>query len=365
MAMENPVMVTDTEKRMNKDITKASEEFVNDAPLVSVVIPVYNVSRYLPQCLDSVISQTYRDLEILIIDDGSADDSGDICDRYAKRDDRIHVFHTPNGGVASARNLGLDNAGGQYISFIDSDDWIEPHAIETLLRAAKLTESDTIDARYCVEYVGNTVHNPAGAKYSHTFHGGAILSAYAEGWIDNLVWNKLYRAECFTDFRFPVGQTYEDVAVVWKLMKNLTDNAGIVTALSDELFHYRIRKGSISNTWSPQNTKDSWMTYGDKFELLSDYPEKPLAECFRPIYRLWRSYHGYSKEEKAEVKELVLEMQAFSKKHFHTIMKGNYSNFTKLTCLLSQSKSAPAMWIGYYLGNFKKVFKDRKYRMFD
>lgn len=365
MAMENPVMVTDTEKRMNKDITKASEEFVNDAPLVSVVIPVYNVSRYLPQCLDGVIAQTYRNLEILIVDDGSTDDSGSICDRYANGDDRIRVFHTPNRGLASARNLALENVEGQYISFIDSDDWIERHAIETLLRAARLTGSDIVEARYYVEYVGNTVHSTAGTKYSHTFHGEAIMSAFAEGWIDNMVWNKLYRAECFTDVRFPVGRTYEDVAIVWKLLKDLADHAGIATVLSDELFHYRIRKGSISNSWTPKNTRDSWTMYGTKFEVLSDYPEKPLAECFRPIYRMWRSYHGYSKEEKAEVKDLVLEMQAFSKKHFLTIMKGDYSNFTKLTCLLSQSKSAPAMWIGYYLGNFKKVFKDRKYRMFD
>ena len=358
-------MVTDMVKRLSNDTPKASEGFVNDEPLVSVVMPVYNVSRYLPQCLESVILQTYRNLEIIIIDDGSTDDSGDICERYAKRDNRIHVFHSPNRGLASARNLGLKNTRGQYISFVDSDDWIEPHAIETLLKTAKITGSDIIDARSCAEYAGNTIHSQAKTKYSHTFHGQDILPAFAEGWIDNMVWNKLYRAECFTDVRFPVGRTYEDVAIVWKLLKDLADHAGIATVLSDELFHYRIRKGSISNSWTPKNTRDSWTMYGTKFEVLSDYPEKPLAECFRPIYRMWRSYHGYSKEEKAEVKDLVLEMQAFSKKHFHTIMKGDYSNFTKLTCLLSQSKSAPAMWIGYYLGNFKKVFKDRKYKMFD
>lgn len=365
MDMENPVTDMDMVKRMSNDIPKAEERFVDDEPLVSVVIPVYNVSCYLPQCLESVILQTYRNLEILIIDDGSTDDSGSICDRYVKGDDRIRVFHTPNKGIASARNLGLENVNGQYISFVDSDDWMGPHAIETLLRAAKRTGSDIVDARYFVEYVGNTVNSTAGTKYSHTFQGEAIMTAFAEGWIDNMVWNKLYRAECFTDVRFPVGRTYEDVAVVWKLLKNPADHAGTVTALSDELFHYRIRKGSISNNWTPQNTRDSWIMYGTKFEILSDHPEKPLAECFRPIYRMWRSYHGYSKEEKAEVKELVLEMQAFSKKHFFTIMKGNYSAFTKLTCLLSQSRSAPAMWIGYYAGNFKKVFKDRKYKMFD
>ena len=107
-----------------------ADRYTTNERLVSVIIPVYNVSRYLPQCFDSVTSQTYRNLEIIVIDDGSTDDSGIICDQYAEKDDRIHVIHTDNRGLASARNLGLENVSGEYISFIDSDDWIEPHAID-------------------------------------------------------------------------------------------------------------------------------------------------------------------------------------------------------------------------------------------
>ena len=131
---------------------------IPDEPLVSVIIPVYNVSRYLPKCLDSVISQTWRNLEIIVIDDGSTDGSGSICDQYAKRDDRIKVIHSPNRGLSSARNLGLDNLRGQFISFIDSDDWIEPDAVETLVKAALLTGSYIVTAGFCHEYVGKTVH---------------------------------------------------------------------------------------------------------------------------------------------------------------------------------------------------------------
>ena len=121
-------------------------------PLVSIIIPVYNISRYLPQCLDSVISQTYQNIEIIMINDGSTDDSGSICDQYAQRDGRIHVFHTPNRGPGAARNLGLENARGQFVSFIDSDDWIGPQTIEILLGAAQETEADIVIARYCFEY---------------------------------------------------------------------------------------------------------------------------------------------------------------------------------------------------------------------
>ena len=350
---------------MNKDITKASEEFVNDAPLVSVVIPVYNVSRYLPQCLDGVIAQTYRNLEILIVDDGSTDDSGSICDRYANGDDRIRVFHTPNRGLASARNLALENVEGQYISFIDSDDWIERHAIETLLRAARLTGSDIVEARYYVEYVGNTVHSTAGTKYSHTFHGEAIMSAFAEGWIDNMVWNKLYRAECFRDIRFPDGHNYEDIAIVWKIMKNLAESGGGITALPDELIHYRVRKNSISHTYMLNNVTDSWNAYLAKYEALPDYQDKLLVECFRPIRRMWKNYCSYSKEDKAEAQKIIQEMHSFSKKNFHRVMKGNYPNLTKMSCILTQSRSAPAMWIGFCGGKLRRVLKDRKYKMFD
>lgn len=349
---------------MSKEISKASEEPVTDEPLVSVLIPVYNVSRYLPQCLDSVISQTYRRLEIIIIDDGSTDDSGSICDRYAERDDRIHVIHSGNSGLSAARNLGLEYVSGQYISFLDSDDWIEPHTIETLMNAAQLTGADIVDARKCSEYVGETVHRSSETKYSYTYSGQDIMSAFAEKWIDNVVWNKLYRAECFENIRFPEGCTYEDIATVWKLMKNRAENGGTVAAVSDELFHYRIRKSSISHSLSYRNVKDSWIAYSAKYEAMPDYQDKLLTERFGPVIRMWMSYSGYSREEKADAQKMIREMQAFSRKNFHRVMKGNYPQRTKIICLLAQSKSAPVMWISYCGGKLRRSLKNRKHRMF-
>ena len=331
-----------------------ADGYTTNERLVSVIIPVYNVSRYLPQCFDSVISQTYRNLEIIVIDDGSTDDSGNICDQYAEKDDRIHVIHTDNRGLASARNLGLENVSGEYISFIDSDDWIEPQTIETFIGAALETEADIVKARYCSEYVGITVHSPMEKKNSHTYIGKDVLSAFAESKFGNVVWNKFYRAECFKDIHFPDGHNYEDIAIVWKIMKNLAENGGVVTALSDELIHYRVRKNSISHTYILNNIAESWNAYLAKYEVLPDYQDKLLAECFVPIRHMWMNYWGYSKEDKAEAQKIIQEMHSFSKKNFHRVMKGNYSKLTKMTCLLAQTSSAPAMWIGFYGGKLRR-----------
>ena len=354
-----------TKQRIYGNCICEAEGFIPDEPLVSVIIPVYNVSRYLPQCLDSVISQTWRNLEIIIIDDGSTDDSGRICDQYAKRDDRIKVIHSPNRGLASARNLGLENIRGQYISFIDSDDWMEPHTIETLLRAAMLTESDIVTAEECCEYIGKTVHISTETDNLNTYRGRDILSAFAEGRLKNVVWNKLYIAECFADIRFHDGHNYEDIAIIWKIMKKLAEHDRAVTSLSDELVHFRVRKSSISHTWTPENLADSWMARREKYESLPDYQDILLAECFVPILRMWAEFCGYSKEEKAESEKTIREMHTFSKKHFAKIMKGKYKALTKIACLLSQRRSVTVMWISFCGGKLWRGLKIRKYKMFD
>ena len=333
-------------------------------PPVSIVVPVYNVSRYLPQCLESVLSQTYQNIEVLIVDDGSTDGSGSICDRFAERDPRIRVIHTDNRGLSAARNLGLESISGAFISFIDSDDWIEPNTVETLVKAALQTKADVVTMKACMEYVGKTSYPRVVKKRSHVYRGGDILAAYAEGLLGNAAWNKLYRAECFRDLRFPYGHNYEDVVVAWKLMKGLSENGGAVAALSEVLYHFRARKSSISHTWTLDNVCDCWEAYHGKFEGLPDYREKLLPECFVAIRRMWASFEGYSREDRARAEATVREMQAFSKKHFSEVMRGEYSARTKMTCLLSLSRSAPAMRAGACGGKLWQAFGRRKNEMF-
>ena len=343
--------------------------------MISVIVPVYNVEPYLRKCLDSIVNQTYRDLEILVIDDGSTDGSGKICDEYAEKDERVKVFHTKNRGLSCARNLGLDEAKGERIGFVDSDDWIEPNTVETLVKAALRTKADVVTMKACMEFVGKTSNLRAGKKRSRvyrggdksadTFQGDDILAAYAGGLLGNAAWNKLYRAECFRDLRFPYGHNYEDVVVAWKLMKGLAENGGVVAALPEVLYHFRARKSSISHTLTLDNVCDCWAAYHGKYMELADYREKLLPECFVAIRRMWVSFESYSREDRARAEATVREMQAFSKKHFAEVMRGEYSARAKMTCLLSQSRSAPAMWAGACGGKLWRAFWRRKNEMFE
>ena len=113
-------------------------------PLISVIVPVYNVEKYLGKCVDSILAQTYENLEIILVEDGTKDNSGAICDAYAAKDSRIRVIHKENGGLSSARNAGMDIARGEYFGFVDSDDWIEPKMYETLLNLAEKYHADLV-----------------------------------------------------------------------------------------------------------------------------------------------------------------------------------------------------------------------------
>ena len=121
-------------------------------PMISVIVPVYNVESYLARCVDSILTQTYQNLEVILVDDGSKDNSGVICDDYARRDSRVNVIHKENGGLSSARNAGIEAAGGEYLAFVDSDDWIEPDAYERLLSAMqKHAAKLVVGGRYDVD----------------------------------------------------------------------------------------------------------------------------------------------------------------------------------------------------------------------
>lgn len=334
-------------------------------PLVSVVIPVYNVSRYLSQCLDSVIHQTYPNIEIILIDDGSIDGCGQICDEYAGGDARVCVEHTENRGLASARNLGLEHVRGEYISFIDSDDWIEVHTLETLITTSIRTGADIVTAERRSEFDGKSIHSQRKNGNLQIFQGDEILAAYARGIFGDVVWNKLYRRECFDTIRFPDGHNYEDVFTTPRVLAAVAKRDGIVAALPEELFHFRMRQSSITHSPSLGNLLDCWMAYHWKFEALPEHEEKLVAGCYMAIGRMWRAYHGLSKEEKAEAAVAIREMRDFSRKCFPLVMKGEYSRWTKMVCIASQFKSPVVMGICGCWGWGLFKYRNAKNRLFD
>jgi len=341
------------------------EELHIEYPLVSVVIPVYNVSRYLSQCMDSVTGSTYQNIEIIVVDDGSTDNSGSICDRYAEKDTRIHVIHTDNRGLSAARNRGLDCINGSYVLFVDSDDWIEQNAIEVLVKTALRTEADIVKAGFRAEFVGKTVCPKPKIQCETSYHNQEIMPAFARGVFGNEVWNKLYSSDCFTIIRFPVGQNFEDVAVTWRIIKKLAENEGTITALPEELFHFRKRKSSISHSWTWKNTNDCWESYHSKFEALPEIQERLLGECFISIGHMWMSYCTFSKEEKARAEKTIQEMNAFSKRHFQTVMRGKYNKLAKMACFFSQSRRKPVLWLSFCCGKIRQNHVNKEYKLFD
>ena len=333
--------------------------------MISVIVPVYNVESYLGQCLDSILAQTYRDIEIILVDDGSTDGCPQICDAYREKDSRVVVFHTENRGLASARNIGLEHAKGTYISYIDSDDWIELNTMEELLNASVQYNADIVVGMKSKEYIGQPQTTPNKEKQDRVFSGKDILPAFAKGLFGDEMWNKLYRRECFQDIKFPDGHNYEDVATTWKIMKTLAQNNGIIVALPEAFFHFRMRKSSISHTGSFHNIVDAWVAYDKKFEELVDFQEKLLPSCLRIIGKMWRKYISFTKAEKKEAAPVAAEMKEFSKKHFYQVMRGNYSLFYKMICMASLFNHSLVMYLCGYMDKLYSGRGSKKEKMFD
>jgi len=172
-------------------------------PLLSIIVPVYNVERYLPKCLDSILAQTFTEFEVIAVDDGSPDDCGQILDEYAKKDEKIIVVHKENGGVSSARNAGLDVAQGEYIGFVDPDDYIENDMYEFLYNEAIAGDYDIVQCNYAqVDKDGNVVHRLDHIKNREFADTNELLCAFFENDIRSCAWNKIFRREVIKDVRF-------------------------------------------------------------------------------------------------------------------------------------------------------------------
>lgn len=230
---------------------------------ISVIIPVYNVEKYLVRCVESIINQTYQNLEIILVDDGSPDASGSICDSF--EDPRIRVIHKENGGLSSARNAGLDIATGDYIGFVDSDDWIELDMYETMLRMAKENQAKIV----CVgnyEVDSRTGEKKLGLCPKKTecisgeeFTGRMFLW---QGW-DSSACDKLFHRSLFENQRYPLGQISEDVALIYKI----TLSSERVAVCGRPMYYYYQRSDSITS----QSVSERSFHYPEHTRVIYDY----------------------------------------------------------------------------------------------
>lgn len=220
-------------------------------PLISVVVPVYNVETYLDECLESIVKQSYGHLEIIVVDDGSTDNSGTLCDRWAERDERIRVIHQPNGGLSAARNTALDVMRGELVMMVDSDDVLHPQAIATLLGVMEHHQADIAVGGYLPFYSG-TPHwtdcsGDTGDARSYT-QEEAILAVFYQQELTHSAWGRLYRSPLFDGIRYPVGQYYEDIAIIYELLLKCS----LVARTGTPLYGYRQRENSILEKFSPK-----------------------------------------------------------------------------------------------------------------
>ena len=206
---------------------------------ISVIVPIYNVEPYLRRCVDSLLRQSYADFELILVDDGSPDNCGSICDEYAAVDSRVRVIHKPNGGLSDARNAGLEIAQGEYIAFVDSDDWVAKDYLERLMAALTDTGADICE---CDVFKTSGEETSSGQGSPVVYETAeALVQLIHDGVFRQHVWNKLYRREVIADILFPKGKTNEDEFWTYRVF----GNAKKVAKISDVLYFYFQRPGSI------------------------------------------------------------------------------------------------------------------------
>ena len=221
--------------------------------MVSMIIPVYNVQQYLKECLDSVCGQDYKDIEIIMVDDGSTDESGKICDDYGQKDSRVRVIHQQNKGLSGARNTALEIVHGEFIMFVDSDDYVATNYVSHMV--SLIEQDEDIDIGICRFYnayeqgaEGISIKECVSKAEKSLLEGKDILprrfGAHKVYYV--LAWNKIYRKNMFSGLRFPEGHTCEDAWISLDLYRKCKK----VSCTDEALYYYRIRSGSISNTSS-------------------------------------------------------------------------------------------------------------------
>ena len=304
--------------------------------LISIIVPIYNVEPYLKRCLDSIINQTYQNLEIILVDDGSADRSGRICDDYAAKDSRIIVIHQKNAGISAARNAGIDIAKGDYIQFVDSDDWLDIRCCEVALSELINVHADFICYgfnEHC--YNGNIISHVAKNSEEKEKRLAMKYLIWQRGDIRDNAWNKLYAKKLFDGIRYPVGMVYEDIGTIYKLLHK----ANHVYVSNQILYNYVRRPDSIEAThFSYQSYIDRKNLYEERVSFLQQhYPDYINLQLTIMLREIIIQYIKSSREEYFQL--IQKDLDDFTCK-YHEKLK-YFTHYTKLT------------WFYYY---FRPIF---------
>jgi len=295
---------------------------------ISVIVPVFNVENYLEQCINSIINQTYKNIEVILVNDGSNDRSGSICDKYATKDTRIKVIHQVNAGLSNARNVGLDLAKGDFIGFVDSDDYIEEDMFEFLL---KLALDNNADIAVCGTYSKNKINKTDNEKRNYVYLSEeAIKVMLTETKFNTSAWDKLYKKELFINIKYPKGKIYEDLDTTYKLIHK----ANKIVYNSTPKYYYRVNPKSITNrSFSNKNLDFLEISFDMINFLKKEYPSVTNV-AYNRLVRYSISFLKTISDENFKDIDTINLLISIVRKNIFKYIFSNYKTSSKLYGLL-------------------------------
>lgn len=302
---------------------------------ISIIVPVYNVEKYFKNCIESILNQTFKDFELILVNDGSTDSSGDICNEYAKKDDRIKVIHQGNKGQASARNRGLDIARGKYIGFVDSDDTIHPRMYEILYKSIKDSYSKIVISNYKDVYNQDNLEydDIKDIKMDEINNIDIINRLYdSEVWTLLVVpWNKLYSREIFDGVRYPEGRIIEDEAIIHELLYKSKK----LLYIDIKLYNYLHREGSTTSNKSLKKKIDWILALSDRMKFLNKVGLDNIYNKTTIIYinTFFKTYNS------------LIESNDYDKLLLNKLRNDFISNIKLLMKLKSQTTKSKLLWL--------------------
>ena len=267
-----------------------------DQPLISIILPVYGVEDYLEQCVESIVGQTYQNIEIILVDDGSPDRCPQIVDEWAQRDSRIRPVHKQNGGQSSARNLGMELAKGQYITFIDSDDWVAPEYCQRLYETMTACNAQIAVGSYS-RMVGKKAHPAQYFRPSENQHVACPPNEAVHYFVEcsNAVWGKMYKAELLENIKFPEGRLAEEYGFQLKALQKATT----VGFCNSHIYHYRIRGNSDAHSIKPKYLLDNIQALDEAYYTCMEHFPEETSFCLQRLSALLYEFlaaKAYGKE---------------------------------------------------------------------
>lgn len=300
--------------------------------LISIIVPCYNVEKYLPKCIDSILSQTYKNIEIFLIDDGSPDNCGNICDKYSEKDARIKVIHKENGGLSDARNVAINIATGDFITFVDSDDYVAEDYIETLYKLIVKYDADTSITLHNSFLEGTSPTDQKDTLYEKVYTSeGAIIDMFYQKHFDTSAWGKMYKKELFKcGLRYPKGWIFEDLPTTYRLLLR----SKTIAFCNRKSYYYLLRSTSIEGGAFNKNKYDSCIRIVDQLEtdkFLFSKKLKKATHC-RLVSFLFHILLDIPREQ-SEMKNVLLSK--IQKYRLAVLFDPNARNKTRKACLLS------------------------------